>query len=197
MSAPLVKTATPGVYKRGRRYVVAFRDSEGRQRRQSARTLVAARQLKAQLAADVSRGEYRPQSRLTFREYATAWVDDYAGRTAHGLRETTREEYRRNIERRAIPHFGNRRLTEIGPRDVKAYVTAVAATGVSRNTVRLALAPVRALFATAVEDELIRTNPAAGVRLPAQDGAAQLAEQEQVKALTEPQLAALLEATPL
>lgn len=196
MSARLIKTSTPGVYRRGGRYVVAYRDPEGRQCKRSARTLAEARELKARLGADIARGEYRPQSRLTFREYATAWLDEYAGRTSRGLRDTTRREYRRAIERRAIPHFGNRRLTEIGPRDVKAYVAEVTATGVSRNTVRLALAPVKALFATAVEDELIRSNPASGVRLPAQDGVAELAEQERVKALTETQLEALLVATP-
>jgi hypothetical protein len=50
------------------------------------------------------------------------------------------------------------------PRDVKRYATAVGARGVSANTVRLALAPVKALLATAVEDGLIRSNPAAAER---------------------------------
>ena len=42
---------------------------------------------------------------------------------------------------------------------------AFAGSGVARNTVRLRVAPLRALLATAHEEGVIRTNPAAGVRL--------------------------------
>ena len=72
MAAPLEKTSVPGVYRRGGRYVVAFRDSSGRQRRQTAATMAEARALKAELTADVRRGEYREQSRVTFAQYAQA-----------------------------------------------------------------------------------------------------------------------------
>jgi integrase len=66
--------------------------------------------------------------------------------------------------------------------------------GLSTATVRRVLAPVRALLATALEEGLIRTNPALGLRLaqpagdPDDDG--------EVKALTEQELAAILVATP-
>src|SRR5436309_5119681 len=78
----LVKTSTPGIYKRGGRYVVVFRDPHGKQRKRSARTLAEARDLKAALTADVRRGEYRTLSKLTFGEYATEWVGSYSGRTS-------------------------------------------------------------------------------------------------------------------
>lgn len=45
----LVKTKTPGIYKRGRRYVVVYRDSQGRQRKRFAQTLAEARDLKSTL----------------------------------------------------------------------------------------------------------------------------------------------------
>jgi len=48
----LVKTGTPGIYKRGSRYVVVFRDPHGKQRKRSTRTLAEARDLKAALTAD-------------------------------------------------------------------------------------------------------------------------------------------------
>jgi len=62
--------------------------------------------------------------------------------------------------------------------------------------VRLAIAPLRALFATAFEDGLIRTNPAYGVRLAAVVKVSDDGEQEQVKALTEEELRQLLDKTP-
>ena len=87
------------------------------------------------------------------------------------------------------------RLAEIEPRDVKRSAAHVASRGVSPNTVRLALAPVKALLATAVEEGLIRANPAAGVRI-AQATAEEQAEDERVKALTEEELRRLLAEIP-
>ncbi len=54
---PLVKTKTPGIYKRGDRYVVVHRDPRGKQRKRFASTMAHARDLKASLTADVRRGE--------------------------------------------------------------------------------------------------------------------------------------------
>jgi integrase len=128
---------------------------------------------------------------VTFAEYANEWMETYSGRTAHGIRESTRNDYRRVLTQRAIPYFGRMQLSAVEPRDVKRYVTDVAARGLSRNTTRLALAPVRALFATAVEEGLIRSNPAVGVRLPV---GPVLDDRQRAKALTEEQLAALMRA---
>lgn len=63
----------------------------------------------------------------------------------------------------------------------------------SANTVRLALAPLKACLATAVEDGLIHSNPAAGVRIA--DTAAE-PEAARPKALTEHELRALLAQLP-
>ena len=70
MSPPMQKPKTPGVYKRGGRYVVVYRDPSGNQRKRFAKTLAEARDLKASLRADVARGEYRQLSGVTFAEYA-------------------------------------------------------------------------------------------------------------------------------
>jgi hypothetical protein len=70
MSAMLDRTKTPGIYKRGNRYCVIYRDPRGRQRKATARTLAEARELKATLTADVKRGEFRQLSKVTFIEYA-------------------------------------------------------------------------------------------------------------------------------
>jgi integrase len=82
-------------------------------------------------------------------------------------------------------------------RDVKRFGAQVAARGVAANTVRLALAPVKALFATAVEEGVIRANPTVGVRIAEQAAAVGFEEEgERVKALTENELAALLGKLP-
>jgi integrase len=195
LSAKLERTATPGIYKRGSRYVVVFRDPYGRQRKRAARTLAEARELKATFTADVKRGEYRALSKVTFVEYAGEWIDSYAGRTSRGIRDATRDDYRKTIEHEAIPFFGRMQLAAIEPADVKRYAQAVAARGVAPNTVRLALAPVKALLATAVEEGLIRSNPSAGLRLALGNGNGH-EDEEHVKALTEEELGKLLEVIP-
>src|SRR5437016_5891118 len=94
---PLVRTATPGIFKRGNRYCVPYRDPSGKQRKKSARTLAEARAIKAAQETDVRRGEWQEESRIGFIEYAPEWIATYAGRTTRGFRETTRDEYRRDL----------------------------------------------------------------------------------------------------
>jgi integrase len=210
----LVKTKTAGIYRRGNRYVVRYRDPRGRERKRFAKTMAEARDLKATLTADVKRGEYRALSRVTFVEYARMWITTYAGRTSRGLRDATRRDYARELgldpdsgellepEKGAVKFFGRMRLAEIEPRDLKEYAKEVASRkvgkrNVSANTVRLALAPVKAMLATAVEEGLIRSNPAAGLRIAQVNGngsATDELEEEKVKALTEEELARLLAA---
>lgn len=190
-SRRLERTSTPGVYRRGGGYCVCFRDSSGKQRRRAARTLAEARTLKATLTADVRRGEFRPISRVTFAEYAAEWIKSYTGRTSRGFREVTRSDYRRRLKP-AIAFFGRTKLTDISPRDLRGYAESLAAGGLARNTVRLHLAPVKALLATALDDELIRTNPATGLRL--MNGTT--GQEEQVKALTEDELRRVLDEIP-
>jgi integrase len=55
---------------------------------------------------------------------------------------------------------------EIEPRHVLAYLQVLADSGLAASTIRKLRAPLRALLATAAEDGVIRSNPAAGVRIP-------------------------------
>ena len=61
-----------------------------------------------------------------------------------------------------------RRLATIAPPDVKAYVQSLRAAGLKTQTIRNYLTPVKAMFADAFEDGLIRVDPAARVRVTAQ-----------------------------
>src|SRR4051794_24484123 len=102
----LEKTKTPGVYRRGGRYVVTFRDSRGKPKKRFAKTYTEARRIKASIATDVARGEYREPSRLSFAEYAAEWIESYAGRTSRGIRDETRADYGKRLEQDAIPFLG-------------------------------------------------------------------------------------------
>ncbi len=185
----------PGFYRHAQKIVFRYRDNRGKRRWASAPTVAAAQRKKVELELDVRRGDYRERHSPPFDEYAREWIDSYAGRTSRGLSAHTRDDYRKRLEAEAVPFFGRMRLAEIEPRDVKAYTAEIAKRGVAQNTVRLGLAPVRALLATALEEGLIRSNPAAGLRLFVQH-AGDVDVDEQVKALTEDELQVLLAKLP-
>ena len=85
VAARLEKTRTPGIYRRGSRYVFSYRVN-GRQRWESARMLDEARRLKQARATDIGRGEFEQRSRVTLAEYAREWVERYQGRDRRGFR---------------------------------------------------------------------------------------------------------------
>jgi integrase len=185
----------PGFYRRAGSVAFRFRDQRGRRRWATAPTIAAAERLKIELELDVRRGEFRERRSPYFGAYAAEWIETYTGRTSRGISEDTPDDYRRRLNAEAIPFFGRMRLAEIEPRDVKAFVAEIGKRGISQNTVRLGLAPVRALLATALEEGLIRTNPAAGLRLFVQrDESAD--HEDDVKALDEHELVALLTEIP-
>jgi integrase len=124
------------------------------------------------LDTDIRRGEHRERSRATFEEYAREWIGSYHGRTTRGFRESTRVGYRRTIEGKAIPFFRRRAplLAEIEPRHIREFVTWLFDAKAQKrrlgaSTVRGHVAALKVLLATAVEDGLIRHNPALGVRI--------------------------------
>jgi integrase len=176
----------PGIYRKGSRYVVVWKHN-GCQHKSSHRTLSEARRAKATRAT----GDTRPDPRERFDAYARAWLDSTQGRTRRGLSPSTRASYRDAIERMAIPHFGSARLGDITAPDIRDYIRALAGQGLSAATVRRYIAPVRALFATAVEDGLLMVNPTAGVRVVVHNE-----RRHRPKTLTPDQISALVSEIP-
>jgi len=178
------------------KYEIRFRDQHGKQRSATADSLRAAQRLKAEHTSDVHRGEFHEQSKVTFGSYVDQWLDAYQGRTGRGIREATRADYKTMLDTYAVPYFGRMKLTAMRPTDLRQFVKKLADDGLKPNTVRNIFAPVRALLATAVEDGLIRHSPATSIRLATSRGSVDEAGKPKVKALTEEELQALIEATP-
>jgi integrase len=123
MTAKMVKTKTPSVYKRGNRYVIAYRDASGKQKYETFRTYDQARREKKKRDTDVDRGTFDEQSSLTLRAYAEDWIERYLGRRKGGFRDATREEYRRQLQQYVYPFFGDKiTLREIRPKRVSQFV---------------------------------------------------------------------------
>ena len=200
MSAKLEKTTTPGIFRRhvrdcgrgrcGCPYVVVWRH-RGRQYTDTFRTLAEAREAKGGRDA----GERRPVARVTFAQYFADWIESYAGRTSRGFSETTRPEYRRPIERHAMSRWRSWKLAEIEPADVRQMLGEMRRSGETTSAIKKLRAALSAMFATAVEDGCIRTNPVAGVRVPP-GPTDQEPEDVSSKAMTRAELGVLLEAMP-
>ncbi len=197
MAAKTEKTKTPGIYKRGSRYMIAYR-ANGKQRYETFRTLDEARRAKAARTTDVERGEFDERSRVTLHEYAREWVERYQGRGRRGFREGTREEYRRILEAYALKFFpAGVRLTEIAPSRMAEFVAWLCdpakqeGRSLSDQTVRNIVTPLRACLASAVREGLLRSNPARDVDLPHRPTAEE-AEEEEVRAMSREELATLL-----
>jgi integrase len=205
MAAKLEKTRTPGIFKRGSRYVFSYRVA-GKQRWESSRTLDEARSNRSERLTDVRRGEGQ-RSTVKLRDYAPDWIDRYHGTGRRGFTEETRREYRRDLQRYIIPDLGKYKLGEITPEHVAKFIAWLcdedaqraraveercARTGESHElaskrlkdndyrladaTVRRVLAPLRSCLRTAMRDGVIRHNPTQGAALPVRDEDRRIAE---------------------
>lgn len=194
----LEKTSSPGIYRRhvkgcsrkGRcacAYVVIW-EHRGRQHKETCRTMAEAREAKGRRDS----GDRRPTERITFRTYFEQWIKNYAGRTSRGFSETTRIEYRRPIEDHALRAWGATQLADVEPTDVRDLFGKMRRAGASTSAIKKLRAPLSAMFATAVEDGVVRSNPVQGVRIPAAPTAEPV--EEKAKAITRAELGLFLAA---
>jgi integrase len=179
----------PGIFKRGSRYVVVWRH-RGKQHKESFRTLAEAREAKGQRAS----GDRRPRSRVDFEAFFEQWIESYAGRTARGFSETTRPEYRRPIEQHALPRWRTWKLDDVQSSDVRELFGDTRAKGATTSQIKKLRAALSAMFATAVEEGKVRSNPVQGVRIP--QSVTTDSDDGRTKAMTREELGVLLAALP-
>ncbi len=114
----------------------------------------------ARQRADIVDGVVRPKtvaSRVTFREYATTWLEERRNSRGEPLRPSTRRTYEQYLDAYLLPRFGDTALPKIERDDVKAWFSTFAT---DRPTLRARVYGfMRGVLATAVDDELIPENP--------------------------------------
>jgi integrase len=137
---------------------------------------------------DISRdGWHRPAPQRpaipTFGEYADAWL------TGHTLRPRTRDEYRKLLDGHLRPAFGDERLDDISPAQVRAW-HAKLGTVTGRTRQAHAYGLLRTILNTAIADDVIAVNPCR-VR-----GAGQVKRSSQTKPATLAELGVIAETMP-
>ncbi len=192
MPAKMKRTRYPGIFKRGGRFVVVWRH-RGTQHKESFRTLTEAREVQGKRR---QAGERRAYTRARFDDYASEWIDSYAGRTARGLSESTRTDYRRSIELYAIPFFDRHRLADIEPPDLRRFVQSLETHGLRASSIRKNLAPVKVIFETAYEDGAIRRTLRSGLRITGAVNSLCEEDARTPRALTRQELCVLIRSMP-
>ncbi|MCW3046714.1 MAG: hypothetical protein JWO74_998 [Solirubrobacterales bacterium] len=119
MAAPLQRTATPGVYVRGSRWVAVYLE-DGRQRRDRRRRFREAREIKVRATAQEAGRRAGP----TLHGYGLEWVDHYAGRGANDvINDRRRREYRRLLIAYALVYFApEERLCDLDEQRLRGFV---------------------------------------------------------------------------
>lgn len=83
-------------------------------------------------------------------------LEAYRDRTKHTLEASTWNPYRRDIDNILIPRWGHMRITAFTPADLRAWAGEQT---VSLKRMRNILLPLRAIFAEAKEDGIIKVHP--------------------------------------
>jgi integrase len=148
----------------GKRYLARWRDPQGRQKAMSFERKRDAQAWIAQLHADLTRGRYIDPAagKVKLREFAGAWL------AAQTFDASTREAVELRLRLHVFPMLGDLELRAIGPATVQDWVRGLS-DRLAPATTRVVFANLSAVFAAALDNGAIGTNPcsARSVRPPA------------------------------
>jgi integrase len=149
---------------------VAVYLADGRQRRRSAPTFRAAREIKVRATAEEAARRAEP----TLHGYALEWVDHYAGRGAHDvINDRTRREYRRLLITYPLAYFApDVRLRDLDEPRVRGFIDWLCRQHgpgghrLSDRSVHNAVLPLRACLRHAHAAGLVAGDVGAAILLP-------------------------------
>lgn len=169
------------VRKRRGKWVADYRDAEGTRRWITCNTrrlaeLALSKALQA--SQQPTHSVVNPDIRVA--EYATCWLELIAATIA----PRTLESYHDNLRLHILPKCGKFKLSKLTRSHIKRLLTAKLEGGLSRNTVRIIHATLRAMLNAAIDDGVILINPAARLGRQLRLVTPAKARQELIKAMT-------------
>ncbi|HEY1854076.1 MAG TPA: tyrosine-type recombinase/integrase [Solirubrobacterales bacterium] len=204
MAGKLEPTRLPGVFRAHTKecggkaarcrcpYTVVTRH-RGKLRKQTVPTFDKARELKGRRDS----GDRRPVSSIRFGSYYDDWAPTYTGRTSQGFTETSRDEYKRVFEKWMLPRWRAWKLIDPEPKDVRKLLLDMREKGASTSEIKKTRTAGSAMYSTAAEEGVVRSNPFQGVRIPAApEGDEEFEANEKAKAMSREELGWMLGAMP-
>lgn len=149
------------VQRRNSRWHARWRDALGRERAKVFDRQVDARRWLDRVQGDLVRGTYvDPAAGRTVLETVAG---EWAAAQVH--RPTTTAQVQSHLVNHILPRFGSRAVGSIRPGEVQAWVRELS-DRLAPSTVEVVYRYLAAILRWAVEDQLIRTSPCRGIRLP-------------------------------
>lgn len=105
-----------------------------------------------------------PEERMTFQEAGDRYV--YHVEHVRNRKATTVQDYRIILNKHFAPHFGNKPIDRIEPRDIASYIPAKNKAGLSTKTIVNHLNFAHGVFAFALKHGWCRSNPVAATDRP-------------------------------
>ncbi len=149
---------------------------DGRKVRKTFSTQAAAKGWRADKLAAANKGKLRAPTTMTVRQAAEifmAGARDKSIPTASGdeYKPATLRGYRVALDKRLLPAFGDRRLSDVERRDVQGLADRLTSEGLSASTVQNTLDPLRVIYRRAIRrDEGVTADPTEGLELRRPDG---------------------------
>ena len=145
------------------RWRARYRDLSGRSRSKTFDRKVDANQNLERIGADMQRGEWAdPQLQ---KSIVATWAESWYATTAP-LKPSTRHGYRKALNRRVLPRWGERPLGSIDRAEVREWVAELTDEGLSPARIRNVVSVLAQVLDLARDARAMRDNPVRGVRLP-------------------------------
>ncbi len=156
------------IRKRRGKWVIDYRDTNGKR---CWETVEGNREDAELRMSEIIGGGKKPVNRrATFKQWAEHWLETEAKAR---LKNSTYLEYKAALENHLYPFFGSKRFFKVRREDVKMFIASKVAEKKSRSTVKNLVAPLRAMYYDAVEDNVATFNPAVKLKKywpPMEDG---------------------------
>lgn len=187
MSAGLVKTRYPGIYRRHGRscgaagkcscpyQATVYSKRDGKLIRRQFDDLAQARTWREDAAGLVRAGKLRPPSKRTLDDASrdlVAGMEDGSiyDRSGKPYKPSTRRGYERVMRLHVLPRLGHARLSALERRQVQRLVEELHAEGRAASTIQNVLNPLQVICRRALRDGELALDPTDGLELPAVRG---------------------------
>jgi hypothetical protein len=108
----------------------------------------------AEKMIEIRKGSYNPASgKVAVKEYARTWLKTYT--QLNNLKASTVRSYGQCLDKYILPALGDLSLRAVRRDTVKVFVGNLGKQGLSRNSVRIIHATLRAMLNSAVEDGIL------------------------------------------
>lgn len=161
-----------GIQRRGDSYRAEVFDSRtGQKIRKTFPTLAAARNWRQDTQSALRKGAILAPTATTVRQAADDFLEGiqagrYLSRSGRRYKPQTVRDYRANLNRYVLDHFGDKRLSDVRRADVQEWVDELVGRGLAGSTVKNAADPLRRIFDRALKRDLIAVDPTDGIDWP-------------------------------